>query len=157
MPHQEHESLIEEVTEEFTPKPGGLVDKWRKAEADRKARAEEAEHAAEPIEQRSFRSVKVASQSPEILVPLPVTIPAGAKALLLPASPYRYRSTILIITAASTVNICKDENAATGGTGTPWPTGIPLPLYCRGQVWGYNPGGAAVTVSVVSEVYAPEI
>ena len=133
------------------------MDKWRKAEADRKARAEEAEHAAEPIEQRSFRSVKVAAQSPEILIPVSVTIPAGGKALLLSASPYRHRATILVATANATILLCKDENAATGGIGGILPSGICLQLATRAQLWASNPGGTAISVSVFAEVYAPEI
>jgi len=75
---------------------------------------------------------------------------------LLPNSPYRYRATVIVTTAASSVILGKDSSQALGGVGFALPTGIPLPVYARAQLYAFNPGGAAVVVSVLAELYGPE-
>jgi hypothetical protein len=150
------EAAEEIIEEKFPPKPGGLVDRHRKREADRKAAEQEAENADEPIEQPSYRAVKVAAQSPEGFSAQTVTIAAGGNAQLLPLSPYRFRATILVVTAASSITLAKDSGAALGGVGFILPTGVPVPVYSRGQLFAFNPGAGSVQVSVMSEIYSPE-
>jgi hypothetical protein len=98
MPFEIVEATEELVNETFPPKPGGLVDRFRKKAAEEEARRDEEKNAAEPIEQRSYRAVKVAQQSPEVFAPTVYTILAGAYATILPLSPYRFRATILLTT-----------------------------------------------------------
>lgn len=150
------EAFEEAVEEHFPPKPGGLVDRHRKRVADQEAANAQAEHEAESIEGPSYKAVKVAPESPEVFSPMTYTIAAGASAMILPNSPYRYRATINLVTAASTVVLAKDSGAALGGVGfILGPTG-PYPVYSRAQLWAYNSTGSSIQVSVMAELYAPE-
>lgn len=150
------EAAEEVIDEAFPPRPGGLVDRHRQREAARKAAEQEAENADEPIEQPSYRAVKTAVQSPENFTAQTLTIAAGGNAQILPLSPYRYRATILVVTTASTVTLAKDSGAALGGNGFMLPSGVPVTIFARGQLYAYNPGAATVQVSVMSEIYSPE-
>jgi hypothetical protein len=148
---------VEEVADElFPPKPGGLVDRHRKREAEKRAAEDEAANAAEPVEQLAYKAVKVAAQSPENFNPITYVIAAGTAVAILPLNKFRYRATVLLITAASTVVLARDNGNAISQAGFILPTGIPLPLVARGQLYAFNPTGASVQVSVISEVYAPE-
>jgi hypothetical protein len=152
------EDIIDEV-ENFlvpTPKPGGLIDRHRKERARREEAQQEQQNIDAKVEQQSYKAVKVAQQSPEVFAPQNITIQPGGVSVLLTNNPYRFRATIILSTAASTVVLCKDQGAAISGNGPSLPTGIPLPLYGRGQLWGYNPGGSAIQVGVIAETYAPE-
>lgn len=150
-------AAADEVVEElFPPKPGGLVDRHRKRRAAEEAQEEIAKDAQERIEQPAFKSVKVAPQGPEEIAAQTITIGAGGTALVLPMSPYRFRATILLVTSAATIVLAKDQSAALGNNGFQLPAGIPFPVYSRAQLWAFNPGGSAVTVSILAEIYAPE-
>jgi hypothetical protein len=141
----------------FHPKPGGMIDRHRKERARREEAQKEQENIDAGIEQSSYKAVKVAQQSPEIFAPQVISIAPGGCAQLLTANPYRFRATIIVQTAASTVVLAKDSGAASSANGPSIPTGLPLPLNGRGQLWGFNPGGAAIQVGVIAEIYAPEV
>lgn len=150
------ESIDEVVEEAFPPKPGGLIDRHRQRKAAEQMQRDVAANEQERVEEASYKAVKVAPESPEIFSPQTFNIAVGGKALILPKSEYRYRSTVLVITAASTVILSKDEGQALGQNGGILPSGVPLPLFTRAQVWAYNNSAAVVQVSVFGEIYAPE-
>jgi hypothetical protein len=152
---EEADDIAEDVFH-FQPKPGGLVDRERKARAKREEAQHEKENIDAGIEQASYKAVKTAQQSPEVFAPQLITIQPGASQQLLPLSKYRYRATIILSTAASTVILCKDNGAGISGNGFPLASGIPLPVSARAQLYGFNPGGAAIQVGVLAELYAPE-
>jgi len=151
---------VEDTAEEFlgfTPKPDGLINRHRKERARREEAQREKENIDDAIEAPSYTAVKVAQQQPEIFAPYSVTIQPGAASQILAISPYRYRATLLLTTAASNVVLCKDQGAAISANGVTLPTGIPFSVTARGQLWGYNPGGAPIQVGVIAELYAPEV
>jgi hypothetical protein len=150
------EAAEEIEAELFPPKPGGLVDRHRQRKAAQRAAADLAEQEQVPVEGPSYRAVKVAPESPEGLSAITYTIAEGGSAMILPNSPYRYRATVLVVTAVSTVILAKDSGGALGQNGFVLPAGLPLPLYSRAQLWAYNNSGQAVQVSVIAELYAPE-
>lgn len=147
------ERIADEIEELFQPKPGGLVDTHRKRVAREAERAQEI-NTDEGIEQPSYKAIKVAPQSPEIFSAITYNIGAGANIPILPASPYRYRATIMNITAASVAIIAKDSGAAISGVGFNLPPNIPIVLFTRAQVVAFSP--TAIQVSVIAEIYAPE-
>lgn len=152
--------IVDEVTHDveelFPPRQGGLVDRARKRKADEEAKAREAENAAERIEERSVKAVKVAQEMPEVFVAQVINIGAGQAQRILPSNPYRYRAVVNVVTASSTVIIAKDDAAAYGQNGFYLAAGLNLPLNTRAQVWAYNPGDAVIQVSVLAESYSPE-
>lgn len=150
------ESLDEIAEEAFPPRPGGLVDRHRQRKAAEQATRDVAANEQERIEEASFKAVKVAPESPEVFSPQTFNIPVGGKALILPKSAYRYRGTVLLVTAASTVILAKDEGQALGQNGGILPSGVVVPLFTRAQVWAFNNSDAPVQLSVFSEIYAPE-
>lgn len=150
---------VEDTAEEFLgfmPKPGGMIDRHRQERARREEAQKEKENIDDAIESRAYTAVKVATQSPEILTPQTFTIQSGGYAPVLPLRPYRQRATILVITAAGTVILCKDQGAAISGNGFTLPYGIPFPVNGRAQLYAFNNTAAAVQVSVMGEEYAPE-
>lgn len=150
------EQIIEDVEDLFHPKPGGIVDRHRQERARREAAEQEAENVSQRVEEASYKAVKVAVQSPEVFSPAVFTIGPGGDAQILPLSRYRSRATILVVTAASSIILAKDNGASLSANGLPLPTGIPFTVNGRGQLWAHNPGGATVQVGVLSELYAPE-
>jgi hypothetical protein len=150
------EAAEEKVNEAFPPKPGGLVDTFRKKAALAEARRDEIKNAAEPIEQPAFKAVKVAQQQPEIFQAITYTIPAGGWAPILPASPYRSRATVLVITAAATCILAKTSGDAVSGTGFTLPVGVPYIATTRGMIYAGNNTSGVIQVSVSAELYAPE-
>jgi hypothetical protein len=151
------EAVEEFEAELFPPKPGGLVDRHRKRKAAQKAAQDEAENAKEPIEQPSFRAVKTAPESPEIISAITHTIAAGSYAQILPNSPYRYRATINLVTASATAILSKDSGAALGQAGYIMSAGDPpMPIYARAQMYAFNNTESAIQISVLAEIYAPE-
>lgn len=100
---QELEHVVEEVEQAFTPKPGGMIERHRQEKARREAANQERENEAERVEERSYKAVKTALLSPELGIPSAVTIPAGGNAIILPISPYRFRATLNVVSAASPV------------------------------------------------------
>jgi hypothetical protein len=150
------EEIIEEVEELFPPKPGGIVDRHRKKKAAEEAAKKDAEHANERIEEYSYKAVKVAPESPEIVSAITYTIGAGQYAQILPNSPYRYRATINLTTSGQFVILAKDSSAALGGTGFVLGANQLMPVYTRAQLYAYNYGASNVQVSVFAEIYAPE-
>lgn len=154
--------LVEKVESEvsdlvFNPRPGGLVDTWQKEKARKEAAAEEARHEDEPVNQAAYQAVKVAQEAPEVVATNLVTIPPGGIAQILPASPYRYRASLIVVTAASSIVLSRDQGTALGGQGFPLPSGIVFPLTNRAQLWGYNSGGSAVQIATFSEMYGPKV
>lgn len=140
--------------DDFQPKPGGIVDRHRKEKARREEAQREKENADEPVEEAAFKSVKTMQLAPDTFSVNIITIPAGGTAQILPLSKYRYRATITVITAASTVFLAKDQGAALNGVGFPLATGLNLTLTGRGQLWGSSV--ATIQVAVIAELYAPE-
>jgi hypothetical protein len=228
------EAAEEEINELFPPKPGGLVDRYRKKAAEEEARRDEERNIAEKIEQSSYRAVKVAQQQPEVYASAVYTIGPGGTAQILPLRPHRFRAVVIatapvpvpsppavpastvaaqnvnpypvtvVVTGGTatvtsvngvtvgtgdgtfavpaygsiavtytvaptwawsyagsgappvTVVLCKDQGAAIAGNGFPLPSGIPLPLDGRGQLYAFNPATATVQVAVIAQMYAPE-
>jgi hypothetical protein len=150
---------IEEDAEDFLgfqPKPGGLIDRHRKERARREEAQRLREQIDDAIESPSYTAIKVAPQSPEIVVAQTVTIASGGYGLVLPKSEYRYRAVIMVATSNATVILAKDQGAAISENGFTLPYAIPMPIQTRAQVYAYNNTGATVQVSVWAEVYAPE-
>jgi hypothetical protein len=150
------EAAEEEVNELFPPKPGGLVDRYRRKAAEEEARRDEERNIAEKIEQPSYRAVKVAQQGPESLALATFTIAPGGYAPVLRGDSYRFKATVLVITAGATVILCKDAGAAISANGATLPYGLPLPTSSRAQLYAYNNTAGTVQVSVIAELYAPE-
>ena len=151
------EEVVEAVEHVFMPKPGGMIDSWHKERARREAAQREAENAAEKVQEGAAYAVKVTQLQPEITAVNIVTIAPGGNAMLLPNGPYRYRASIAVITATSTVLLAKDQNQATGGIGFPQTTtNPPFITNSRAQLWGSNPGGATIQVAILAELYAAE-
>lgn len=150
------EEIIEDVEDIFDPKPGGIIDRYHQEKARREAAQREAENAAEKIEENASFAVKVTPISPEVMIPNAVTIPSGGSVQILPLNKYRYRASISVDTAASKIVLCKDSGSALGGVGFTLASGIIMSLTSRAQLYAFNPGGADVTISVLSEIYAPE-
>lgn len=158
------EALEEVEAELFPPKPGGLVDRHRK----RKALEAEKLNADEPVEERAYRAVKVAPESPESVAAMTYYVPAGGVVQVLPLSMYRHRATLLSATAGASLSAVRDQgaglgavNAAVDGTqgaapGFYLPPSVPVVTFARGQLWVANLGSTAAYVSVLSEFYAPE-
>jgi len=90
------EDVVETVEEIFSPRPDGIVARHRAERARREAAAQEAANVAEPIEQHSYKAVKVAEMTPENFSVNIVTIPPLGTAQVLPLSPYRYRALLTI-------------------------------------------------------------
>jgi hypothetical protein len=155
-PESPVEEVIEDVEDLFMPRAGGIVDRHRQERARRAAAEADAQNRAEKIERPSFRSVKVAQTSPEVINPQTVTVPAGGVAMVLPNSPYRYKAVLLVSTTATSVLLAKDQSNALGGVGFTLPSGVPLTLDTRAQLWAYNVSGSAVAVSVIAMIYGPE-
>lgn len=153
------EAVSEVGDELFPPKPGGLVDRYRQRKAAEEAQIEDEANAAERIEAPSYRAVKVAPESPEVLSAYTYTIaPTSVSVVpILAANPYRHRAIINLVTASASVVITKDQSAALGGVGYTIASANPLlSLFYRGQLWAYNPGGSSIQVSVLTESYARE-
>jgi hypothetical protein len=154
----EIESDVERV---FTPRPGGMIDRYHQEKARREAAEKRREQEEEHVEQAAYRAVKTAQEMPETLVTNVIPIQPGATQMVLPNSSYRYRATI-IATAVTvpTVNpiLAKDSSQALGGAGFPLPMNTPFIVNARAQLWVGNPASNAVTISisVLSEIYAPE-
>lgn len=150
------EQLAEKVGEDltdvaFNPRPGGFMDRWQREKAAKEADAEERKNESERVENPAYKAVKTTQESPEVVSMTTVNIPAGGTAMVLPSSPYRYRATIL---ASAAVILAKDSGAALGQQGFALPMNVTLIMQHRAQVWAY--AAEAATVSVISEIYAPE-
>ena len=150
------EDVIEDIESIFSPRPNGMIQRHRDERARRAEAERERENIDSRVEQKSYKTVKVAQTSPETLNAISYTILAGAYAQILPLSPYRYRATVMVITAEAGVILAKDSGNALSGVGFTLPSNVPLPLFGRGQLYAYNDTGVTVIVSVISELYAPE-
>jgi len=152
------EDFIEDIEDAvgFHPRPGGMVERHRQQRAAREAAKQEALNESERIEEHTIKTVKVTVLSPEVVSAITITIAAGQYAQILPNSPYRYRATILVVTAAATVILAKDSSAALGQQGALWPAGTSLSVYSRAQLYAFNNTGAPLQVSVIAEIHAPE-
>lgn len=150
------EAIAELIEDPYPPKPGGLVDKHRKRVAAEQAEVEGETQELERIEQPSYRAVKVAPESPEVFAAITYTISAGATAPILPLNKYRYRATVMVITASGSVVLAKDNGNAISGVGFVLPVNVPVVLFSRAQVYAFNNTQSSVQVSVMMESYAPE-
>lgn len=160
------DEIFEEV---FPPKPGGMVDRHRKRKAAELAAQQEAEDAAEPVEQSSYRAVKVAPEAPEVFNAITYTIAPGAYAMILPNAPFRVRAIVRIIpvqAVSSSIILAKDSGSALGGAGYSIQSiatasgffgDAPLELHHRGQLYAANNSATTVQISVLSESYKPEL
>lgn len=151
------EDIVTEVIDEvenlagelFTPKPGGMIDNFRKEKARAEAAAHEAENLAEKVEEFGAYAVKVIILSPEKFNSNSVNVAAGGIAMILPRNLRRKRATI-ISTAA--VTIAGSQSQALNQIGFPLAANTPLLVEARGQLWAYATGAAVV--SFLSESYA---
>jgi hypothetical protein len=152
------EAAGELLDEAFPHKPGGLVDQHRKREAARQAEIQVQEDADEPIQQRAYKAVKVAPESPESVSGQTFAIGPGQTAMILPSSAFRVSADVLVqpVTGqAPAVTLAKDSGAALGSVGFLLPAGLIKTFRTRGQVWASNATATTVQVSVMSEYYAP--
>lgn len=149
---------VETVAEEFLPKPGGAIDRFRQEEARRREAEKERENIDAKIEAPSYKAVKTATQSPEVFSAQTFTIAAGSNAMVLPLSKYRYRATITLVPQVTPVSaiLAKDQGAAIGLNGFILQQGLLFTTNTRGQVWVQNTNAATIQVSVAAEIYAPE-
>jgi hypothetical protein len=145
------EEIIEDVEHIFSPKPGGMIDSWHQAKAQREAAQREAENAAEKIEEKASFAVKVAQLMPSVTAINSINIAAGGYAQVLPMSPYRYKAVII---SSATIVLAKDSSQALGGTGFSLPANTPITINSRAQLYASAVGAAVV--GVLSEIYAPE-
>lgn len=151
------EGFIEEEAEHFfKPKAGGLVDRFRQEEARLRAAEQEKLHIDERVEERSYKAVKVAIQSPEVLSAGTISIAAGDAVLVLPLSPYRYRCCLQVVTATQSLILAKDKGAAISANGFVLSAGYLLYTHTRAQLWAFNDTTSIVQISFMSELYAPE-
>lgn len=151
---EEVESVVEHV---FEPRPGGMVDTWHKEKARREAAQREAENAAEKVYEGAAYAVKVTQLQPEVTKINIVTIPANGYGQLLPRAQQRFRAVIGVVTAASKILLAYDSGQATSGVGLPLSdTSALFETNSRAQLFASNPGGTAVQVAVLSELYASE-
>ena len=151
------EEIVDDAEELFPPKPGGLVDRHRQRKAQEAAAQADAEHEQEAIEERAYKAVKTAQESPEIVSAQTFNIPAGGWAMILPQNPYRYRATINVVTASATVVLGKDSGAVLGGNGYMMSaSNPPLTVFNRGALYCANTSGSTTQVSIFAEVYSPE-
>lgn len=147
------EAIIEDVESLFPSKPGGIVARAREDRARREAANTAAENAATPVQESSYKGVKVVILSPEITSTNVINVPAGGTAMILPNSEYRYRATIKASAAAV---LAKDAGQALGQVGYPLATtDPPFVTYSRAQLWVYCAG--ATVISVLAESYGPNL
>ena len=145
------EAVIEEVESIFKPKPGGMVDRARRDRAQREAAQEAARNAAEPVQESSYKGVKVVILTPEIFSTNVISLQAGQVAMILPNNEYRYRATIK---TTAPITLAKDNGQALGQVGYPFAaTDPPFVCFSRAQLWAYAAG--ATVVSIISESYSP--
>ena len=155
---EDAEKAVEEFIE-FPVKPGGLIDRHRQERARREAAQRQREQEQEPIEESGYKAVKVVVLAPQIISGQTVPISIGGNAQVLPAMPYRYAATVLLVPITGqtpTVVLAKDAGQAISGIGFTLPAGIPVRVTTRAQMYAYNPSAQAVQVSVLAEIYAPE-
>lgn len=150
------EEVIHDVEDIFSPKPGGMIDRHRQAEARREAAQREAENAAERVEENASFAVKVTVIKPELVATTVINVASGGTAQILPLNKYRYRATII---ATAAIVLAPNAGQALGGNGYPLPANTPIVIESRAQLYAYGgsptlPGAA--TVSVIAEIYSPE-
>jgi hypothetical protein len=156
---EEAEQVIEEIVE-FPFKPGGMIDRHYQEKARREALQKEREQAAEPIEESSYKAVKVAVLAPGVISAQTVPIGIGGNAMIAPAMPYRYAVTIMLVPITGqtpTIVLSKDQGQAISGIGFTLAAGIPVRFTTRAQMFAFNPSAQAVQVSVLAEIYGPEV
>lgn len=145
------EEILTDVEDMFHPRPGGIVDRHRKEKALREAAEKQAENAAEPVHERSYRAIKVIQLSPEITRVNSVTVPSNGTTQILPRNEYRYRA---MIVASGTIVLAPNQSQALGQVGYSLPANTPMEIRSRAQLWAY--ATASATVSVYSENYSRE-
>jgi hypothetical protein len=153
---QEAVDIVEEI---FLPRPGGMIERHRREQERKDEQRRERENAAENVEERSYKSVKVTVLSPEVSAINVVTIQPGASAMILPNSPYRYSAQIQAVKGigAGNITIAKDSSQALGGVGFPLVAGQLFTVHSRGQLYAFNPDQVnTVSVAVFVEIYGPE-
>ena len=153
MPEDIVTEIVEDAEMVFKPRPGGMVDTYRKNRAQREAADKEREQQNERVEEAGYKSVKVAQLKPEVLSTNVVTIVNGGTGMVLPNSPYRYRA---VIQSSVPIILAKDSGQALGGVGFPLAANVPFTVETRAQVWAACLTGGPASVSVFSELYGPE-
>lgn len=156
---QEAEQAIEEIVE-FPFKPGGIIDRHRQERARREALQKEREQAAEQVEEESYKSVKVIILAPEIISGNTFTLAPGQNVMILPAMPYRYAATIMLVPLTGqtpVIVLAKDSGQALSSVGFTLSAGVAMRIITRAQLWAFNPSGTlTVQVSALAEIYGPE-
>jgi hypothetical protein len=147
------DEIIGDVEElfDYQPKPGGMIERHRTEKARREAAQKEKEQSEEKVEERSYKAVKTVVISPEITNVNAVNIGAGATAMVLPGSPYRFRATVV---ASASITLGKDQGQVTNGGGFPLAANVPMVINSRAQLWAFAAGAAIV--NVLTETYGPE-
>jgi hypothetical protein len=118
------DKVLDGVAEVWPPKPGGLIDRHRQAEAARAAAEAEAKHAAEDIGARAYAAVKVAEEMPEVTAARTVVVSQGTGIVqLLGADPLRRRALVWTldepVVMASDLASASDSNNVLAGNVTP--------------------------------------
>lgn len=144
----------------FSPRPGGMVDTFRKREAALRAAEAEQQNTDQPVQERAYRAVKVALESPEVLSAQTITIQPGQFAMVLPQNPMRYRATVKFVSngsAQANAVVARDSSAALGRNGYMLSYGETLVTHTRAAVYVFNADTAAISVSVLAELYASQV
>jgi len=153
------EEKIEEIVE-FPYRPGGLIDRHRQERARREAIQKQREQEQEPVEEDAYKAVKVVVLSPDVISGQTISIGPGVQAMILPAMPYRYAATVMLVPITGqtpTVILAKDAGQALSGVGFTLVAGVPMRVNSRAQMFAFNPSGSlTIQVSVLAEIYAPQ-
>jgi len=145
------DDVIDAVEDLFPHKPGGMIDRMRAEDARREAAQKEREQAAEHIEERSYKAVKIVQLGPEISNVNIVNIPAGGTQMILPNSPYRF---FAVFVSSVAITIGKDQGQALSG-GYPIAPNVPFQVNSRAQIWAS--AATPAVVSIYTESYGPEL
>lgn len=141
---------VEDPELHFPPTPGGLVDTARRQAAATRA----PEPDAGPLK---VAPVTVKVRAADLFAAKTMTVGAGMSAQAMPADPNRKRGVLSLLTASAKVVVARDRASADTGTGYTVQSGdSALELGHTREAWLFNPGAAAVQVSVLTESYESE-
>jgi hypothetical protein len=148
-------SIETDLEDLFPPRPGGMVDSARKAAQT----AADAIPGSDDVEAADgdYSAIRVVPQAADTFTARSVNVPAGGTSMLLPEDLNRKRATILVSTSSATVVLSQSRGNADNGVGFTLPAGVPLPVEAKGMLYVSNAGASSVSVSVLSELYAPGV
>lgn len=148
---------MHEAEEKFPPKPGGMVDTFRREETRIKEQlAGNDEHGVIEEDAQGYAAIRVQVEQPDVFAAKTVTVGAGKTALLLPADRLRDRALIWVNTTGASVVVAKTRPDADNGAGATLVQGMPpVELRTRAAVFVSNQGTTSVSVSAVSEAHQP--